>query len=86
MGDGTPEEAHTPDQRTIDEVGAFLGVERVHQMKTMAYIVEHPNSDEKQIKTVGKTRAVVAFLRGDHQLNETKLAGIAGARTAADAG
>jgi prolyl-tRNA synthetase len=77
-GDGTPEEVHTPGQRTIDEVGAFLGVEGVHQMKTMAYIVEHSEADEKQIKTVGKTRAVVAFLRGDHQLNETKLAAIAG--------
>jgi prolyl-tRNA synthetase len=47
-------------------------------MKTMAYVVEHLAADEKQIKTVGKTRAVVVFLRGDHQLNETKLAGIAG--------
>jgi len=70
---------HTPNQKTIDEVGAFLGVERVYQMKTMAYMVEHADSDEKQIKTVGKTRAVVVFLRGDHQLNETKLAAIAGA-------
>jgi len=77
-GDGLPELVHTPGQKTIDEVGAFLGVEPIHQMKTMAYIVEHPNSDEKQIKTVGKTRAVVVFLRGDHQLNETKLAAIAG--------
>jgi prolyl-tRNA synthetase len=77
-GDGLPELVHTPGQKTIDEVGAFLGVERVHQMKTMAYMVEHPDSDEKQIKTVGKTRAVVVFLRGDHQINETKLAGIAG--------
>jgi prolyl-tRNA synthetase len=77
-GDGTPQEVHTPGQRTIDEVGAYMGVERVHQMKTMAYMVEHPEADEKQIKTVGKTRAVVAFLRGDHQLNETKLAGVAG--------
>ena len=78
----TPELVHTPGQRTIDEVGAFLNVERVHQMKTMAYIVEHPDSgskdDAKQIATVGKTRAVVVFLRGDHQLNETKLAAIAG--------
>jgi len=30
------------------------------------------------VKTVGKTRAVVAFLRGDHQICETKLAAIAG--------
>jgi prolyl-tRNA synthetase len=77
-GDGAPELVHTPGQRTIDEVGVFLGVLPHHQMKTMAYMVEHPDSDEKQIKTVGKTRAVVVFLRGDHQLNETKLAAIAG--------
>jgi len=77
-GDGKPELVHTPGQRTIDEVGAFLGVAPVHQMKTMAYMVEHPEADEKQVKTVGKTRAVVAFLRGDHQINETKLAGVAG--------
>jgi prolyl-tRNA synthetase len=72
-----PEEVHTPGFRTIDEVGAFLKTEPHHQMKTMAYIVEHPETDQKQIKVVGKTRAVVAFLRGDHQLNETKLSAIA---------
>jgi prolyl-tRNA synthetase len=72
-----PEEVHTPGFRTIDEVGAFLKTQPQHQMKTMAYIVEHPDSDKKQIQTVGKTRAVVAFLRGDHQLNETKLSAIA---------
>src|SRR5438477_2210780 len=42
-GDGKPELVHTPGQRTIDEVGAFLGVAPVHQMKTMAYMVEHPD-------------------------------------------
>ena len=72
-----PELVHTPGQRTIDEVGAFLKVQQPHQMKTMAYIVEHPDTDAKQIKTVGKTRPVVAFIRGDHQLNETKLSAIA---------
>jgi prolyl-tRNA synthetase len=77
-GDGMPELVATPGQRTIDEVGKFLGVAPVHQMKTMAYIAEHPDADEKQVKAVGKTRAVVAFLRGDHQVNETKLAAIAG--------
>jgi prolyl-tRNA synthetase len=77
-GDGSPELVATPGQRTIDEVGAFLGVKPQYQMKTMAYIVEHADSDEKQVKTVGKTRAVVTFLRGDHQICETKLAAIAG--------
>jgi prolyl-tRNA synthetase len=77
-GDGTPELVHTPGHKTIEDVGNFLGVTPVHQMKTMAYVVEHPDADEKQVKTVGKTRALVVFLRGDHQLNETKLAAIAG--------
>jgi len=77
-GNGAPELVHTPGQRTIDEVGALLGVLPCYQMKTMAYVVEHPDSDEKQVKTVGKTRPVVAFLRGDHQINETKLAAICG--------
>jgi prolyl-tRNA synthetase len=89
-----PEEVHTPGFRTIDEVGAYLSglssfaagggsasLQRHHQIKTMAYIVEHRDTgskdDTKQINTVGKTRAVVAFLRGDHQLNETKLSAIA---------
>jgi len=72
-----PEEIHTPGFRTIDEVGAFLKTQPQHQMKTMAYIVEHPEADQKQLKVVGKTRAVVAFLRGDHQLNETKLSAVA---------
>jgi prolyl-tRNA synthetase len=75
--DGLPEEVHTPGYRTIDEVGAFLQTEPHHQIKTMAYIVEHPESDAKQIKVVGNTRPVVAFVRGDHQLNETKLSAIA---------
>ena len=73
----TPELVHTPGFRTIDEVGAFLQTKPHHQLKTMAYIVEHPDSDAKQLKVVGKTRAVVALLRGDHQLNETKLSAIA---------
>ena len=77
-GDGKPELVHTPGQKTIEDVGTFLGVEARHQMKTMAYMVEHAEADQKQVATVGKTRPVVAFLRGDHQLNETKLAAVAG--------
>ena len=72
-----PELVHTPGFRTIDEVGAFLKTQPHHQMKTMAYMVEHPETDAKQIKVVGKTRAVVAFLRGDHHLNEAKLRAVA---------
>jgi prolyl-tRNA synthetase len=77
-GRWTPEEVHTPGSGRSTRWAHSSASSHVHQMKTMAYIVEHPDSDEKQIKTVGKTRAVVVFLRGDHQINETKLAAIAG--------
>ncbi|MDQ2833817.1 MAG: proline--tRNA ligase [Acidobacteriota bacterium] len=73
-GDG-PELVHTPGHRTIDEVGSFLNTKSHHQMKTMAYIADLPEPDHAKI---GKFRPVVAFLRGDHTLNETKLAAISG--------
>jgi prolyl-tRNA synthetase len=69
-GDGLPEFVHTPGQRTIDEVGAFLNVAPVHQIKTMAYMVELPEADHAKL---GNLRPVVVFLRGDHSLNEAKL-------------
>jgi prolyl-tRNA synthetase len=65
-GDGQPELIATPDQRTIDEVGAFLGVAPVHQMKTMAYMGRRAGAKQET--------ALVAMLRGDHSLNEAKLA------------
>ena len=68
-GEGLPELIHTPGQRTIDEVGAFLNARPTSQIKTMAYMLVQPD---------GKSRAIVAFLRGDHQLNEAKLAALAG--------
>ena len=89
-GEGLPELIHTPGQRTIDDVGAFLSpalssfaegggsavaLKPHHQIKTMAYMIDLPESDHAKL---GKSRAVVAFLRGDHQLNEAKLAALAG--------
>jgi prolyl-tRNA synthetase len=74
-GDGLPELVHTPGQRTIDEVGAFLNTRPQHQMKTMAYMAELPVAEHAKF---GASRAVVVFLRGDHSLNEAKLVGITG--------
>ena len=74
-GDGLPELVHTPGQRTIDEVGAFLNTKPQHQIKTMAYIAELPKADHAKL---GKLRPVVVFLRGDHSLNEAKLVTHAG--------
>jgi prolyl-tRNA synthetase len=75
IGDGQPELVHTPGQRTIEEVGGFLKVKPQHQMKTMAYMATLAEADHAKL---GKQRAVVAFLRGDHTLNETKLSALAG--------
>jgi prolyl-tRNA synthetase len=71
-GDGTPELVHTPNQRTIDEVGAFLGVEKHSQIKTMAMFATWPADAKGNVATQG----IVAFLRGDHQLSEAKLGGL----------
>jgi prolyl-tRNA synthetase len=76
-GDCQPELVHTPGQRTIDEVGVFLKIEPVHQLKTMAYMAEFP-AGTKEAEKLGTLRPVVAFLRGDHSLNEAKLAAIVG--------
>jgi prolyl-tRNA synthetase len=71
-GGDAPELVHTPGQKTIEEVGAFLQVGPVHQMKTMALMATWPEDAKGRVKT----RAVVAFLRGDHQLNEAKVSSL----------
>jgi prolyl-tRNA synthetase len=51
---------HTPDQRTIEQVSAFLGQPPEQFVKTLLYVTD--------------TGAVVAVLiRGDHELSEPKL-------------
>jgi prolyl-tRNA synthetase len=74
--DGAPLEVHTPGQKTIEDVAKFLGVSPKNKIKTLAYMADAV--DAKGKKT---SRAVVALLRGDHQLSEAKLNGVAGAAT-----
>jgi len=74
-GDGKPLEVHTPGQKTIEDVAKFLGVSPKNKIKTLALMAEE--KDEKTGKT--KLRAIVALMRGDHQLNEAKLNGAVGA-------
>ena len=64
-GDLTPEEFHTPGFKTIDEVSAFTKLPASSQMKSLVM--------------VGDGKPILALLRGDHQLSETKLAGVMGA-------
>src|SRR5579862_9575436 len=64
-GDLTPEEFHTPGRKTIAEVAEFTKLPATSQMKSLVMVA-------------GET-PVLALLRGDHQLSETKLAGVMGA-------
>ena len=76
-GDGAPLLVHTPGVKTIDELARYLNVSPKHNMKTLAYVAEETESRSSG----AKKRPVVAFVRGDHQLNEAKLSkAIGGAR------
>lgn len=59
------EKIHTPEQRTIAEVSAFIGCRSEHLMKSLLYIVDD--------------KPVMVLVRGDHDLSEAKLEAIVGA-------
>ena len=75
-GDGKPLEVHTPGQKTIEEVARFLGVSPRNKIKTLALMVNE--DDPKTGKS--KARGIVALVRGDHQLNETKMSSALGGK------
>ena len=75
-GNGTPLLVHTPGVKTIDDLARYLDVSPKNNMKTLAYMAE--DSDSKA--TDATKQPVVAFLRGDHQLNEAKLSRTLGGR------
>ncbi len=72
VGDGKPVPVHTPGMKTIEDVAKFLGVSPKNKMKTLALMAADAAG--------GKPREipVVAFLRGDHSLNEAKLSAAIG--------
>ena len=72
-GDGLPELIHTPGKASIADVTDFFGIAASQDIKCVAFMgtVAAPTADTP-------LRPVVAFLRGDHQVNETKLCAIAG--------
>ncbi|HVP43650.1 MAG TPA: proline--tRNA ligase [Terriglobales bacterium] len=69
VGDGKPVPVHTPGLKTVEEVANFLGVSPKNKMKTMALMAVDLGGDPKE----ARNSPVIAFLRGDHQLNEAKL-------------
>lgn len=62
VGDLEPEAFHTPGQRTIAEVSAFTKLPETSQMKSLVMVAD--------------SKPILILLRGDHQLNEAKLAGL----------
>jgi prolyl-tRNA synthetase len=75
-GDGQPLEVHTPGQKTIEDVAKFLGVSPKNKIKTLALMATE--TDAKSGKS--KLRGVVLLMRGDHQMNETKLSSAVGGK------
>jgi prolyl-tRNA synthetase len=71
-GDGLPELVETPGKASIADVTAFFGVAASQDIKCVAFM-----GATSSAASAGP-RPVVAFLRGDHQVNETKLMVIAG--------
>ncbi len=69
------QEVHTPGAGKVEDVCQVLGTEPRQMIKTLVYTEVLPASAETPQK---KPRCVVALVRGDHELNEFKLAKAAG--------
>ena len=68
-GDGMPELVYTPGKASIADVTEFFGIQSSQDIKCVAFMGSLSGHAEGE-----PLRPVVAFLRGDHQVNETKLA------------
>jgi prolyl-tRNA synthetase len=70
-GDGKPELIHTPGMGAIADIAAFLKMAESSDIKCVAYMaLKHGAGGQPNT-----WHGVAAFLRGDHQVNETKLLG-----------
>src|ERR1700689_3575392 len=67
-GDGTPELVSTPGCAAISDVAEFFKISPASDIKCVAYMVLKRGVAEKP----DAWRGVAVFLRGDHQVNETK--------------
>ncbi|MGH9523618.1 MAG: proline--tRNA ligase, partial [Terriglobales bacterium] len=76
VGDGKPVEVHTPGMKTIEDVARYLNVSPKNKMKTLAMMATDANAPEGK-----QDIPVVAFLRGDHQMNEAKFSAAIGGAT-----
>ena len=74
-GDGKPELVHTPGCAAITDVAAFFKISPASDIKCVAYMALKRGVNGAKDSWHG----VTTFLRGDHQVNETKLLGAIGA-------
>jgi len=70
-GDGKPELVSTPGIAAVADVAKFFNISEAQDIKCVAYMAE-----TKIAKGESAWSPVVVFLRGDHQVNETKLLGL----------
>jgi len=73
-GDGKPELVHTPGCAAIPDVAAFFKISPASDIKCVAYMILKRGASGAKDSWHG----VATFLRGDHQVNETKLLGAVG--------
>ena len=74
-GDGLPELVHTPGCAAISDVAEFFRISPASDIKCVAYMALKRGSKGVPDAWHG----LAAFLRGDHQVNETKLMSAVGA-------
>ena len=65
-----PTQIHTPGQKTIDEVSKFLSVPATSLIKSVVVIADFGKPQ----------KPVLALLRGDHQMSETKFVSVVGCK------
>jgi prolyl-tRNA synthetase len=68
-GDGTPELIHTPGMGAIADIAAFLKMNESSDIKCVAYMALFKD-----------WQPLMVLLRGDHDVNDTKLLSVLGAR------
>jgi prolyl-tRNA synthetase len=77
-GDGKPELVSTPGCGAISDVAEFFKISPASDVKCVAYMALKRGAAGKDGKP-DTWHGVATFLRGDHQVNETKLLGAIGA-------
>jgi prolyl-tRNA synthetase len=78
-GDGKPELVSTPGCAAISDVAAFFKISPASDIKCVAYMALKRGAFTKGGDRKDTWHGAATFLRGDHQVNETKLLGAIGA-------